>query len=436
MSPLERKTNKAPKTPKVRLRPRIDASARREAWKKHYVHLPALRDPLNEGERHSTWLESLFDLAFAGAVGNLAVELARSYDFWALAHFLVLLVPILWSWIGQTFYSTRFDANDIWQTFFAIAQMGCVGGMAIYGAQSLSVGSKFFAISYAMCRLILIIQYVRTAQYIPKAWAYCMGTAYGFSIAMLLWVASVFVPEPYRYGVWALAMGIDLMTPQLLVKHNQYIKVHSSHIPERFGLLILIMISDIFVTQVNALASQKLDFMTLTLGALTFFVALATWWDYFEAVGGADPRGMDDKNTMHAFTAWMYLHFPYGAGLVLISGFARYGIMHGDIGKLTLSQTGVFTIAAVLVLLTPLFLWYSLPHHFGRKDHFQLGFRYMYQLVLIIPTAFAAYYFGVLAGLAALCFVFLVRFVAQMSDSSLATYFKQAKQEEALSAND
>lgn len=408
------------------IRPKVAPSVRREAWKNQFFHQPVLRDPNPEIERHSTWLESFFDLAFAAAVGSLALELGKTYDLDQLARFVLLFTPILWCWIGQTFYLTRFDANDMWQRLFAVMQMGCVGFMAIFGAKPLQESAVAFAIAYIGCRLILIIQYVRTAQYIGKAWAYCMGMAYGFSFAVLLWVISIFVPEPFRYGFWAVGILIDFSTPQLLAKHNAYLKVHAAHVPERFGLLVLIMISEIFVTQISALASEQVTWSTLSLAAITFMIAVATWWDYFEAVGGADARRMDDANSMKAFRTWMYLHFPYGAGLIMVSGLSRYGILHGAFTRLNLNQTTVYVFTLLLILVTPLFLWYSLPHHFGKKEDFRIGYRYLYQMILAIPFAAGAYYWGVFVGLAGIFLIYLLRFVLQMRDMYLREYFEIA----------
>lgn len=405
------------------LKPKVDSKSRRNAWKQHFIHEPVLRDPNPEVERHSTWLESFFDLAFAAAIGSLALELGKAYDLRQLCHFLILFIPILWCWIGQTFYLTRFDADDLLQRFFAILQMGCVGFMAIFGAKPLSESSALFAIAYVACRLILILQYVRTAQYIGKAWAYCIGMAYGFSIAALVWLISPLVPEPYRYGCWAVGIFIDFATPLLLSKHNENLKVHAAHVPERFGLLVLIMISEIFVTQISAMASETLTWGTVSLGAITFFVAVAVWWDYFEAIGGADPRRMDDENSMKAFRVWMYLHFPFGAGLIMVSGLSRYGILHGGFTPLNLSQTIVFVLTAFLVLLTPVLLWYSLPHHFGRKEDFRIAYRYVYQTCLVIPVAVGAYYCGSFVGLAGIGLIYVLRFALQLRDMYLREYF-------------
>ena len=50
-------------------------------------------------ERRASWLELFFDLAFAGAVGQLAGALQDHPSLGNLTRFLMLFTPIWWLWV-------------------------------------------------------------------------------------------------------------------------------------------------------------------------------------------------------------------------------------------------------------------------------------------------------------------------------------------------
>ena len=84
---------------------------------RHAVHLsqPALRtaDGHHRDERRASWLELFFDLAFAGAVGQLAGAFQKHPGLTALAGFVMLFTPIWWLWVQLTFYADRHETKDV-----------------------------------------------------------------------------------------------------------------------------------------------------------------------------------------------------------------------------------------------------------------------------------------------------------------------------------
>ena len=83
---------------------------------RHTVHLgqPSLRtaDGHHRDERRASWLELFFDLAFVGAVGQLAGAFQSHPGLGALARFALLFTPIWWLWVQLTFYADRHETED------------------------------------------------------------------------------------------------------------------------------------------------------------------------------------------------------------------------------------------------------------------------------------------------------------------------------------
>src|SRR5215475_2871280 len=112
--------------------------------------------------RTVTWLELFFDLIFVAAVAQVAEPLRHDYSIVELVRFTPLLVLIWWAWIGHTFFSTRFDSDDVVQRGLTFLQIFAVAAMAANAKDALdSRSSAGFAAAYAVARLVLVVQYCR-----------------------------------------------------------------------------------------------------------------------------------------------------------------------------------------------------------------------------------------------------------------------------------
>lgn len=114
-----------------------------------------------EEERRATWLELFYDLVFVVAVSQLAHNFNEDISLSGLFGFVVLFIPVWWSWIGTTFYANRFDSDDVGHRLLIGIQMLTAAAMAINIYHGLGESSPGFAISYTLGRVVLIIEYVR-----------------------------------------------------------------------------------------------------------------------------------------------------------------------------------------------------------------------------------------------------------------------------------
>src|SRR5262244_760231 len=75
---------------------------------------PPLRtgDGHNRDQRRTSWLELFFDLAFAGAVGQLAGAFQDQPSLGNLARFALLFTPIWLLWVQLSFYADRHESED------------------------------------------------------------------------------------------------------------------------------------------------------------------------------------------------------------------------------------------------------------------------------------------------------------------------------------
>ena len=77
-----------------------------------------------EKERHASWLELFYDLVYAPAVSQIGLTLHdNTNSVTAFLGNVALFVPVMWAWVGLTFYSARFETDDLFHRLLVFLQM-------------------------------------------------------------------------------------------------------------------------------------------------------------------------------------------------------------------------------------------------------------------------------------------------------------------------
>lgn len=272
------------------------------------------RDGEHSGERRATWLELFYDLVFVAAIGQLAHYLSDHLSIVGLTSFALFFMAIWWCWVGATFYATRFDQDAVPDRLVTFAQMGIVVTMAVNAHHGLADGSVGFALCYALFRGILVVQYLIAGSCIPEVRGLTTRYSLGFGSSVGLWLLSVFVPVPWRYGLWLLGLLLDLGTPLTAGRVVALVPPSLTHIPERIGLFTIIVLGESIIAVVNGLAELAWSFEATLTALLGLSVAFSLWWLYFDTADGSPLRSMQ-KGRMHIGLAWLYAHLPLAASL-------------------------------------------------------------------------------------------------------------------------
>lgn len=271
-----------------------------------------------DAHRRVTWLELVYDLVFVVAVAELAGVLAGG----GVTAFMALFVPVWWAWAGYVFYANRFDTDDVGHRLLVLPQLL---GVAVMAASVGAIGerSALFALSYVVVRLVLVAAYLRAGRHVPEARALTSRYAAGFALAALIWLASLAVEPPQRYALWAVAMAIDLATPFLSRRHQSALPPQSEHLPERFGLFVVIVLGEVVAAVVVGLKGHAVTPAALLVALAGIAAALAYWWLYF---GHLDESVV--LRTRLAGQVWVYAHLPLSVGLVAFGVGVEHAIAH------------------------------------------------------------------------------------------------------------
>lgn len=311
---------------------------------------PTLRkDSTEEAERRATWLELFYDLVFVATIGQLSHALSEQLSWAGVGGFVIFFIPIWWCWVGATFYATRFDTDGLFDRLFTFIQMVIVAAMAVHVHHGLGEGDLGFALCYGAFRVQLVLQFQLAGYYNPIAKALVNRYSLGFSLSILLWLGSLLVPAPWRYGLWIAGLMIDLGTPLSAGKFLAQVPPSFTHIPERVGLFTIIVLGEAVLGVIRGLGSLDWTFAAEITAVLGLTIAFCLWWLYFDSVDGSPLKTLKDGK-MALGLAWIYAHLPLTAGLAMAGVGLEHLIENGPKTPPETAEQWLFCGAIALVL--------------------------------------------------------------------------------------
>ncbi|MGW0435154.1 low temperature requirement protein A [Micromonospora sp. NPDC003197] len=269
----------------------------------------------DEENRHSSWLELFFDLAFVFAMTTVTARLGNDprLTWGEVLAALGLFAALWWAWVGQAFFDTRFDCDDVTQRLSVLAAMVGAGAMAVGVADA--PRTLLFPIGYLVVRGALLGLYLRVrASRTEFRWVTFIYLP-GFGLGWLIWFGSLFAPPSTRPALWATGLTIELLTPWIGRYLLKRAPVHTSHLPERLGLFTIILLG-VSLTDLLDAVSDAPRGPVFASAVVAFCVPASIWWVYSIFVS----KGVS-RDRLRGGQAYAYLHGCL-ATTVLLFGWA------------------------------------------------------------------------------------------------------------------
>jgi low temperature requirement protein LtrA len=232
--------------------------------------------PVPEQDKRVSWVELFFDLVFVVAVTQVTGLLHADHSWSGAAQALIVFIPIYWAWVGMTMHANLHDVDQTGTRLgvFTVGLCGLFMAMALpdaYGSRGLLFGASYWAarlVLYALMR-----PSYRSVGFNPF-------TAAAFVTGPLLTLGGL-THGTTRIVLWALAASVDLFVPFLARRRMTHIAYDPSHLPERFGLFLLIALGE-SVAEIGVVAGRHpVTPARLAAVAVAFALACALWWVYF-----------------------------------------------------------------------------------------------------------------------------------------------------------
>ena len=338
-------------------------------------------------ERSATPLELFYDLAYVVVAGELAVSFVEHQTWHGLAVFAGLFTVLWSSWVSTTLYANRFDTDD---AVFRLAQL--LSTLAIAGcgaAASDAVGSTAvqFAACFLLARVVLVGLYLRAWRHVPQARSTLTVYVATASVAAALWAVSLAVPAPGRYVLWAVGVAVEGLGPLLATRTRDVLPVHMAHLPERFGLFVILVLGEVVTAVVTGVHDAHWARLPVAVAVAGFVLAGALWWSYFDVTSasssaelqeedaqanddrpdddeddgsgedeGTDEDGEDDGATDERHDLFAYGHLPLTLGIITAGVGLEELVLHpaaglpSAAGWLAAGGTALYLLGAALIV--------------------------------------------------------------------------------------
>jgi low temperature requirement protein LtrA len=240
-------------------------------------------------EKRVTWVELFFDLVFVFALTQVSALVHATPTGHGVALALIVFVPIWWAWVGTTIHANTHDVDRVADRLGILAVGLCSLFMALAVADAYADRGPQFGVAYFVLRLLLAAMVFRR-----RRWA-----VNSFSVAVLvsgpLMVAGGFLPVGPRTVCWIVAGVVDLATPAILRRRLSRVRFAPMHLPERFGLFMIIALGESIVGIGRSAVAEPMSADRLVAVGAAYVLTGSLWWLYFvfaartlrEALGSA-----------------------------------------------------------------------------------------------------------------------------------------------------
>jgi low temperature requirement protein LtrA len=274
-----------------------------------------------------TYAELFFDLVFAFAVTQLShMLMGRLTPFGALQTALLFL-SVWWLWVYTAWITNWLnpELTPVRVLLFCLMLGGLVLSTSI--PKAFETRGLWFALAYSAMqvgRTLFLLASTVSGQAAARMNA--IRILVWLSTSAILWIAGGFAEGQSRLVLWALALGIEYLSPLTRFWIPRYGAssiadwvVEGGHMAERCAGFIIIALGESIVVTGATFA----DLAWTTENVIAFVSALlgsiAMWWIYFHkgAEAGSEQISRSSEPGRLARLAYTYLHMPIVAGIIV-----------------------------------------------------------------------------------------------------------------------
>jgi low temperature requirement protein LtrA len=261
-----------------------------------------------------TWAELFFDLVFVFAVTQIAHAVYAGGGWADLGRSVLLFVPFWWAWVGCAIVFNGMVISATKRHLVLLAIAGCAFVMCISVPDAYGNRGVLFGAAYLVSRILLGVTMQLRAAFQLRLNPFTVGV-----LAGVAWTLAGLLPTEIRQWVWLAIAVVELSVPIVLGHRLDYMQFDASHLPERFGLFIIIALGET-LTDIgqggtrNALHGEE---------AVTLFVAFllscGLWWTYFQYGASAAEHALRIAKVPAVLvrSSFSYGHMLFVLGIIL-----------------------------------------------------------------------------------------------------------------------
>jgi low temperature requirement protein LtrA len=300
------------------------------------------------GEKRVTWAELFFDVVFVFAVTQVSHLLHDDHSWGGVGRAVIVFIPIWWAWVGTTIHANTHDIDAAVDRIGVFAVGLCSLFMALALGDAYGERGVLFGASYLTLRLLLAALVFRGWRNIPVN-----SFSVGLTVTGPLLLIGGLVDGAPRVALWATAAAVDLLTPRLVRAKLAKVRFEPSHLPERFGLFLILALGESVVSIGHAASEEPAGAARLVAVGLSFALGCALWWTYFVRAAPAVHHAISTAavQTDVVRTVLAYGHLLFVAGVIAIAVGLAEVVAH-PLEHLHLDAAGLLVGGTMLYLAT------------------------------------------------------------------------------------
>jgi low temperature requirement protein LtrA len=272
--------------------------------------------------RRVHWLELFFDLVMVACIGQIAHTMHGDPGPLAFAGFFGLLAVVWWAWVNSTVTMNLFGARVTPSLWIATSiAMIAIAFMAASVPEAFGDRAAAFAIANAVIRMIWMLPWWLKRRVTGLPW--WRPIRFGV-LPAAIWIASIWVPPPWTFVLWALAVAVEILMLVRLGGAESWLSrtLDVPHMVERVVLLVVIVFGESVLSIITELDLAWAP-MTWLAGLLGFVCVTLLAWVFFTYATTAVETGMRRLQLRGSVgglrDAVMYLPYLLVAGVVLLA---------------------------------------------------------------------------------------------------------------------
>jgi low temperature requirement protein LtrA len=303
-------------------------------WSPHYNTAPG---DTETGVRVST-IELFFDLVFVFTITQFTAVLANHTTWIAFGQVLLMLGVTWWMYGGYAWLTNAVAPVNPLRRGLLVSGMAGFLTMALAVPNAFATSGWAFGLGYFVVNLIHSGLFWLTGGRAAARALRGLGPINLASAAMVL--AGGLLPVGWRYGLWTVALTLQIATPYLIPIGG--FTISASHFVERHGLVIIVALGESVVAIGVGIGALHLDIETIGVAVLGLILAYFLYWCYF---GGDEERAehalgaIEDpvRRARVALRSYGYAHYPMLAGVVAVAAGVKKATAHA-FGHVNLAQ--------------------------------------------------------------------------------------------------
>ncbi len=248
--------------------------------------------------RRVEWLELFFDLAFVAFITQLATGLHGAPGAAQFLVFITWSIPAWWAWtnvmVGVNLLPTLPPRR------LGLALLVAMGFVGLMAASVTEDASRAWAFSLACAGLRLLLMTLWT--YRAKMFGHALWRPLVYNgTTSLIWIASAFVPAPWDFALWAVAIVGEIWL--MRVSNSTLtadVRVDAAHASERLGLFMIILMGESVVTLVVSLGKHW-DPASGIVALIGFVAICGLAWGFFMFGTNAMEQGLERMSATRDF---------------------------------------------------------------------------------------------------------------------------------------